>query len=443
MPSTTILEELARPNPDMDNSGTVTGTNTSNSEWPEAPQNWVLWDDFNAETLYKLYQHVVESPWSDPPAHQNATNFDLQIFNEDMLEHNVITKLLLPLVNKALDHARTVLDKPSLWTLHLGRSGGCNFNKINPDWALRSQAHLIYGSTYMPLLVGDTKLFKKWSSRDTDDSQWIWPIKQILHYCNTTGLRYGFIITEMELVVFRCAKETIGPGAAASRSRRTQEPPLPTHRRVASAGSEVSQVSDSFQSLSVAGSEQASSQVEYQPSNTGGELMPVEYRAIPWANHGDGKHQLTVRLGLFYLSLMAGLGSRVMGTDYPAFDSWCYSDNGLYIHNTTGSVTEKRPPQADILQYHDRGASGPQFEEVDGVSYLTRASVRTLDYDTSREQYFYNDGEERIVYITRQEYVFDTETQRWGYFQGLEWTEAELGETGRGEGSSRKRYRLK
>jgi len=46
----------------------------------------------------------------------------------------------------------------------------------------------------------------------------------------------------------------------------------------------------------------------YHNTESDTEFVPIEYGAIPWANHADGRKQLTLRLGLFYLAMMAGYG---------------------------------------------------------------------------------------------------------------------------------------
>jgi len=92
----------------------------------------------------------------------------------------------------------------------------------NPDWAGRKC------STVNPnepkrkgkkptkaknLLPGDTKVSLKWNSAsltigdiekaDVKDKRWFQPIGQVYTYCVRLNARYGYIITDKELVVFR------------------------------------------------------------------------------------------------------------------------------------------------------------------------------------------------------------------------------------------------
>lgn len=126
----------------------------------------------------------------------------------------------------------------------------------------------------------------------------------------------------------------------------------------------------------------------YQETDSSTEFAPLEYQAIPWANHGDGRKQLTVRLALFHLAMMAGYGPNFIQTKYPDFDTWYYGGNGIYAHSTSSIRLSKKPPKTSI-QYPVREDSGSRWVTFDGVDYITRHSVRTLDFDRQREQYFY------------------------------------------------------
>ena len=419
----TILSELARRNPEVNNSGTKPGTNTISADWPQV-ESWTLWQDFNAATLYELYRDVVDKTWHDPQPHPKGTRFDLEIFDEDSLEHNILSKLLLPPVNDALRYARRLLGKDNHFDLDIGRSGRCYYNpsrdsRYHPDWALCSLAETVNNDTYANLLPGDTKISKKWASSDYTNEPMAWtdPVRQTLSYCNKTAVRYGFIITEMELVVFRCTREKIGVGIGANRPSRTSQAIL-GHSRIVSVDTDISAVSGMLQSVSLSSA--------YQATESGIDFLPVEYRAIPWSNHGDGKKRLTVRLGLFYLAMLAGYGPTSIQTEYPTFDSWFYGDDGMYHHNTTGIAVKKKPHRA-ILQYPDPATSGPRWITFDDADYLTRSSVRTLEFDGQQEQYFFI-YEENRVYITEDTVIYDEDAQQWGYFRGLAWIEAKEGE---------------
>lgn len=95
--------------------------------------------------------------------------------------------------------------------IYMVRGGQANrIAKCQPDWAgvLRDSTQQRTSS----ILPGDTKVGSKWSSRDIQvgdvDSvylakDWLEPLKQVFTYCRELKVRYGYIITEKELVVIR------------------------------------------------------------------------------------------------------------------------------------------------------------------------------------------------------------------------------------------------
>lgn len=210
----TILSELASQNPVLNISHASPGGTTQHSGWPDA-EGWVLWEDFNAAQCYQLFKDIMDTEWQDPTADLSLTSFDAEIYDEDSFEHNVLSKKVYPSVNAALQKALEMLDvglgQDSLSEINLGRGGRTYYNPSGdsghrPDWALCSRLHMTDTLAYLNLLPGDTKLSIKWSSDDFPDDLTAWrnPVRQILHYCEKAKVRYGYIITDEELVVMRC-----------------------------------------------------------------------------------------------------------------------------------------------------------------------------------------------------------------------------------------------
>ena len=95
--------------------------------------------------------------------------------------------------------------------IYMVRGGQANsYPKYKPDWAgvLRASTKKRTSS----ILPGETKVGWKWKSQDIQDGDvngvylagdWLEPIKQIYTYCIKLNVRYGYIITERELVVIR------------------------------------------------------------------------------------------------------------------------------------------------------------------------------------------------------------------------------------------------
>lgn len=127
----------------------------------------------------------------------------------------------MPIVNRMLQQACQGHQPPPYY-------GAGSAVGSSADWALRSAAHTSQMGNYRPLLLGETKLSAKWTPdmAQADIDQWSHPLSQVQYYCSAhsdnKGLRYGFIITDQNLVVLRFATEPIGDGLASARSQHMQ-----------------------------------------------------------------------------------------------------------------------------------------------------------------------------------------------------------------------------
>lgn len=188
-----------------------------------------------------------------------------------------------------------------------------------PDWAgiqpALSQADVrgIKNSS-INILPGDTKVSKKWLSDDIVDGaldtdytpdNWQRPLKQVYTYCVRANSRYGYIITDKELVVIR-----IGPSTQEKSPISTQE---------------SSQGFDVVQTIPEITEESSQGCFEYDEGNDCVLPNPIfnkmkrdggilEYKAIPWTNDNGGKPRrahdpMTVNLALWWLHMMASVSS--------------------------------------------------------------------------------------------------------------------------------------
>ena len=347
MPTSTILAELTRPNPEIDASRTSEGTNTISGAWTHV-QSWQEWTEFKAGTLHSMFKDVVEADWKDPERPNEGSSFDREIWDEDSLEH-LLSKEVFPPVNAAFRQAARILKCSKV---HLGRAGRCSNDpssdsRLRPDWALCSRNNMQNTGKYSNLLPGDSKLAKKWSPSFYMSPQrhksWVEPVRQIQTYSHVLNVRYGWLITEDGLVVMRFCREYIGPGLALERSRRALQASYTVnygHRRVTSGGTDLS---TSMGGLSISDPSYQSS--AYNEDYSSIEFQSPRYKMIPWTNRG--KDCLTIRLGIFYLSLLAAYGPSSMEFAYPKFDSWHPFDGG-YRHNSTGSFVKKLSSKAAI-----------------------------------------------------------------------------------------------
>ncbi|KAK0702712.1 hypothetical protein B0H67DRAFT_558327 [Lasiosphaeris hirsuta] len=429
MPSkASILDTLSGECPAIDATRTKPGTNTTSTYWPDV-DTWTRWGGFNAQDLYKRYQPIVDAEWASGVAGSaDPSSWDTRVFDEDSLEH-YLSKFLLPHVNTALGHACHVLGMDKNNDLDVGRGGRCYYGGdttrlFKPDWSLCSDSQTQGSKLYKNLLPGDTKLAMKWrSSMYKTAAHYAWkdPVRQILYYMKEVGVRYGWLITDAELVVLRVSVELTGPGQAIDRPKRQ---PCSTlgHSRMSSTETDVSHLSSALQGTSLNNS-------LYAPPDNGVEAYHVEYQTIPWENSGH-KSQLSIRLALFYLAMMAGYGARSLLPAYPAFDScwWCDSNADLFVHNTTG-IPSKIPH--NLEHPNPTGQRGPAFTSETGrpEKFLTRASVQTLDIDLQRQQPYYDveESDEQGKMVTRRIFVddnvtiYDADTAQYGRLQGLRW----------------------
>ncbi|KAH7184196.1 hypothetical protein DER44DRAFT_682241 [Fusarium oxysporum] len=434
MPHDTILSLLTQPNFTVVNRAND-GSNTTHSLWPDI-NSYTLWKDFNAANLYAMFEDIVESKWETKSSlGATQTGWDGEIFDEDELEHSVLSPHIFPPVNKAIEHALkyTKLDKKYKLDLNLGRAGRTYYEpggdrRFKPDWALccatrRSSSE--HGDLrYQNLLPGDSKLSNKWQSpwhSHPDPSiqkAWSQPVRQILHYCKLSHCRYSFLITDLELVVFRVTPQATGEGLAPTRTLR--QTARPGHSYHFSESTDASNLSDMMRDMSM------ESPSSYRPTSSATDGFAVEYQAVPMKNHGHGKRQLTVQLALFYLAWIAGAGNNTIFNRYPRFDSSWPRLDGMFLHSTMGLLSAK----AKNLDYpYNQDERGPKWIDVnvdetgEPIHVLTLESVLTLDIAQrgGRYFYFYQDDEEEEVLITKEMPIYDRDGNVYGYFDGLVW----------------------
>ncbi|KAK5636524.1 hypothetical protein RRF57_012236 [Xylaria bambusicola] len=129
-------------------------------------------------------------------------------------------------------------------------------------------------------MPGDTKLSARWDPDQRTHDQWNRPVQQILTYSDDARCRYGFLITDKQLVVFQSARDNVGPGIATTRGIRTATT-TQTHQRVLS---NSTQLSESIQAMSI--SMDSSGAQSYVESGKGVEYQGPKYQIIPWENEG-------------------------------------------------------------------------------------------------------------------------------------------------------------
>ncbi|KAK2793822.1 hypothetical protein FQN50_009977 [Emmonsiellopsis sp. PD_5] len=223
MASCILLDYLTQPNPSLVNTHSLTGLPTK-QDLPHEIEV-VEWEEFNLENLMNCYGHVLRMEFQLPDISPPPTNLERNIVDEDSLDH-LISRSVIPIVNAALGVAwHCCYPNHQEALIQITRGGrarrpeddavmqdgnspeGTDGNaKIFPDWAgaiIRKDDPW----TCVNRCPGDTKLSTKWKS-DKKVKSWEWPLAQMLIYCGENwNCRYGYLITQKELVVLRFARE--------------------------------------------------------------------------------------------------------------------------------------------------------------------------------------------------------------------------------------------
>ena len=287
------------------------------------------WTDFQFKSLRSIYggvlNQVLESEFLCQDFSAIPQKPFREIHDEQSLE-SLLTKWNHSVVSEALSKAQEYLyTNHSNMTIYMARGGQSHFlqlakEKRFPDWAgiqpavSRADAQ---GTTIssINILPGDTKVSKKWLSDDIVDGpldtdytpdNWQRPLKQVYTYCVRANARYGYIITDKELVVIR-----IGPSTLEKSPTSTQESSQGfglVHAIPDITEDESSQGCFEYDE----GNDYAlPKQILNKMKRDGGIL---EYKAIPWSNDNGGKPRraqdsMTVNLALWWLHMMASVSS--------------------------------------------------------------------------------------------------------------------------------------
>ena len=268
------------------------------------------WNDFEFDSLEAIYngrlRKVLDKETSSFIDRSAIPYLPFcEIHDENSLEALLI-KWNQSVVSDALDvtqkHLGADEGQPKIYMVRGGQAS--RIPNYRPDWAgvLRDRTRKRTNS----VLAGDTKVSWKWSSRDIQvgdtntvylAKDWLQPIKQIYTYCSTLKVRYGYIMTEKELVVIRI--RPFSPDHLRS-PENTQDSglsfPIPEERATAF----TSKPSKTPKQDAVAESFKEGT---------------LEYKAIPWSSNASD-NSLTINLALWWLHMMA-LESHEIRYSYP------------------------------------------------------------------------------------------------------------------------------
>lgn len=321
------------------------GSNTKSGKTPwDIPRQIQEWADFDYQSLDSIYKgalgNVLRFPFDlQPPENPDETSREIHS-EEDMT--SIVVLWNKRIVSTGLDVAQQKIGakmphekicmcqgkqaQPPLKVPEMldpeSKGKKQNQKHRNPDWAGKK------GSTVNPneprrkakkatkaknLLPGDTKVSRKWKSADliegdinmadVKNKRWFQPVGQIYTYCVRLNARYGYIITDKELVVFRIRPR---PQTGASQEE-------------VSTGKKKKE-QDEYRTLDpniIASSPEPKDFAEEAPDPATRALTDgvMEYKVIPWSSHTptseENPQEMTVNLALWWLYMMAAESSAI------------------------------------------------------------------------------------------------------------------------------------
>ncbi|KAG6102054.1 hypothetical protein E4U31_003469 [Claviceps sp. LM219 group G6] len=273
----TIHDVLARPNPEPDLGWASRDPNVYSESWIPVSE-WRPWVDFTHQNLTSMYAQVLNTCWSggDPQSISISGRGDLLVPDERSL-NIFVARYLWPFVNGALERAASIINLGQE-PLGLGL-GSFGQNIASPDWGLFSMPTPMPQGMLDILLPGLTKLSTTWypemclSEHQSVRSEWALPLSQVSTCAALSDCRYGFLITDEALVVLCFTK-----------------------KRLDACGTQSGDDNNPTGAVNV-------------------ELLPPEYAVIPMS--ASGKENLTVKLAVFCLCLMASGGHHKLDYGYP------------------------------------------------------------------------------------------------------------------------------
>jgi hypothetical protein len=331
-----LLEYLRSENPVINGDMCRPGGNTkSTGDIWETPRKIEVWEDFEFNSLKSIYGGQLQEVLTSHFAFQDFSAIPQfpfrEIHDENSLEC-LIVKWNHSMMADALSTAQSYLDnRLTHGKIHMVRGGQADYpasnSKLRPDWG-GVQRPTTRISKPKNVLPGDTKLSKKWSSGLIKLGQvhfnhkkidWLRPLTQVFSYCVRSNSRYGYVITDKELVVLR-----IRPGSET----------------------------DSQSAVDIQGSFESS---DPTPATRARSTGILEFQAIPWENDAIAADEecevMTVNLALWWLHMMAAESSEIEEHYTPL----------PVAARTTGAIINS---QNDSFTFSDMSGVGRRFADV-------------------------------------------------------------------------------
>ncbi|KAG8533636.1 uncharacterized protein KY384_001377 [Bacidia gigantensis] len=389
LPERSLLEYLQFPDPLVTwNTFPKPGKSTKTSSWAR-PRQVRKWDGFDFDTLSHFcssrLRKVLEKKFS---LREISSGFDESCgcSDEDSLEHNVISKWNYCVLDEALKKCQGYL-KPVHGSTRMVRGGEVRSPDPNlryrPDWGCIRSIPPNHEIKCKNLLPGDTKVSGHWSSHQIKDGLvedtkvnrgWLRPLRQIYTYCLRNGTRYGYLITDAELVAVR-----IGLSKEVSTECSPSETKRPKRTRSTLVPEEISA----------------------QPDDSARDYGILEYVSFPWAVADDpaskSNKRVSINLVLFFL-LQIATGKTDIGYDYGHLRDalWDQSPDDSELQalgqlpegeeNITTDEMEGVETEGANLEEHQHNKSDTNTDVDDPMLELPKAASKQVSIPSSSEK---------------------------------------------------------
>ena len=314
----TLLDYLQRKNPTVRcvRYRKVTKTNTTSAAW-RTPESILKWDEFNFASLQTMYggylREALCHQYNDLRDYSNIPDYPLrEIYDEDSFT-SLIVSWNQAVVNNALAESQGFIQKcQERNEIFMAKGAQADYpgsnSQFRPDWA-GTQPNEDQDNLPRNVLPGDSKMGRKFRSRlietgDLDDlyleSDWMEPLKQVYNYCLQAKVRYGYILTEKEIIVLRIRPASETHPSPAIQSEKSSFSTQGSVTPKASAAAETTL--EAFRET---------------PATKAMRAGILEFKPITWkaGDKPDSNGQrLTINLALWWLHMMAMENSTIEDT---------------------------------------------------------------------------------------------------------------------------------
>lgn len=350
-----LLDFLTTRNPTVDSTNSRKGRPTENAQWPPITGCEPL--QFDYKTILSMFGDVLKKKFDGPSTSPKLSAKEKEVSDEDSLKAGPLRDIV-PKVNAALRFGIKEY-YGDIEPIEIC-SGGHAPRGENDDTRFRADLATVQDSRkttvgYVNICPGEVKLSTKWSFDLVKKDRYAWslPLSQLQAYAGEQWkVPWAFLITQEECITARISRPEIGPGIAASRSKREQQ-----HTRAPSLSTVMSSMSLDTNSYKFDGKN-----VEYSP---------IQVTRALWADHG---HMLTVKLLLWATGMIVAGGILTIKPHYPPLDSWSLHGN-RYRHATTGIEVKRVPKDATIVQESGGEAFSTQEDQEEYVHCRVRSGT--------------------------------------------------------------------